>query len=162
MFMLSEVFFVKAISSAEAPRKRATLARVSSNSIEPHAFGSGRLEALAKEKLDGRLHRTRERSLEPGVEVDHPISGREFSPYGLHVVMTRHPTLLLSAPSGLGPWPSGGANFEAAGECRSNDGCALHKFCSPAGIANDTGTVGRCSTYFSYLSYILFRKMIIY
>ena len=39
MFMLSEVFFVKAISSADTPRKRATLARVCSTRSSHTLFG---------------------------------------------------------------------------------------------------------------------------
>jgi len=79
--------------------------------IEPDALRTGCLEALAKEKLDRGLHGTRERRLKPGIQIDHPFDGGEFLPHGVHVVMTRHAHLLLSAPAELGSRPSGGARF---------------------------------------------------
>src|SRR5262249_44506594 len=86
-------------------------------SVEPDAFRSGRLEALAKEKLYRRLHRARERRLESRVQIDDPINGREFLPHSVHGVMTRHAPLLLGAPSALG--------FQPRGAARSwNDGLA--------------------------------------
>ncbi|CUT10030.1 hypothetical protein BF49_1110 [Bradyrhizobium sp.] len=48
------------------------------------------------------------------VQINHPFNGREFLPHGVHVVVTRHTHLLLSAPSDLAVGHATKRHFETA------------------------------------------------